>query len=152
MDVHTGLPTVDEPLDFLKHDGVDAKWPLEFRPVGLVFDECNRLLISSDGMRNVGDGVIVVTYNDTEDENEVEILNSMELSTLNATTIEKVTNNEHSSVMTNTTDFSNSIPNQTNIGKSVTSTSFSIRNDSLSVNMHLTFTIMIILLFRFLFF
>ena len=37
------------PIDLLAHQGVDAKWDDDFRPVDVTFDECGRLLVSSDG-------------------------------------------------------------------------------------------------------
>ena len=44
-----------DPIDFLFHEGPDAQWTDGFRPVDVSFDECGRLLVSSDGSRNVGD-------------------------------------------------------------------------------------------------
>jgi glucose/arabinose dehydrogenase len=37
------------PIDLLAHEGVDAKWDDNFRPVDVTFDDCGRLLVSSDG-------------------------------------------------------------------------------------------------------
>ena len=50
-----GSPKVDEPIDFLCHGGVSGvKFPNGFRPVDVVFDKCNRLLVTSDGTRGSG--------------------------------------------------------------------------------------------------
>ena len=37
------------PIDLLAHEGVNAAWDDDFRPVDVTFDECGRLLVSSDG-------------------------------------------------------------------------------------------------------
>ena len=65
-----GNPTVDEAIDFFCHhdkSGSGAKWPNGFRPVDVVFDKCNRLLITSDGTGSAstrkGNGIVIVTYN-----------------------------------------------------------------------------------------
>jgi len=64
-----GMPSADQPVDFFRHCGAGAKWPSGLRPVDVKFDRCNRLLISSDGTRNIGgDGVIVVGYRATTDD------------------------------------------------------------------------------------
>mmetsp|Transcript_13647 Transcript_13647/g.18192 ORF Transcript_13647/g.18192 Transcript_13647/m.18192 type:complete len:492 (+) Transcript_13647:44-1519(+) len=55
-------PIVDDPIDFLKHNGPSARWPSGFRPVDVKFDHCGRLLVSSDGTRSgteYSEGVIV---------------------------------------------------------------------------------------------
>ena len=57
-----GSPSVDQPIDFLWHDGSDAKWPSGIRPVDVKFDKCNRLLVSTDGTNGNGDGVIIIAY------------------------------------------------------------------------------------------
>ena len=44
-----------DPIDFLKHNSELAKWDDGFRPVDVAFDECGRLLVSSDGSRDVND-------------------------------------------------------------------------------------------------
>ena len=62
-----GSPKVDDPIDFLCHGGGGAKFPNGFRPVDVVFDKCNRLLVTSDGTRGSGTGVVVVQYNGEED-------------------------------------------------------------------------------------
>ena len=65
-----GNPTVDEAINFFCHhdkSGSGAKWPNGFRPVDVVFDKCNRLLITSDGTGSAstrkGNGIVIVTYN-----------------------------------------------------------------------------------------
>ena len=50
-----GLPVKGaEPVDLLAHRGDGAKWPTGMRPVDLTFDECGRLLFTSDGTRSGG--------------------------------------------------------------------------------------------------
>ncbi|CAB9523617.1 Inherit from COG: Dehydrogenase [Seminavis robusta] len=49
-----GDPIGEYPYDLLKHEPPDARWDDGFRPVDVSFDDCGRLLISSDGSR--GDG------------------------------------------------------------------------------------------------
>jgi len=44
-----------DPIDLLKHEGSEARWADGFRPVDVSFDQCGRLLVSSDGSRNIGD-------------------------------------------------------------------------------------------------
>jgi glucose/arabinose dehydrogenase len=39
----------EDPVDLLAHSGSNAKWDDGFRPVDVDFDECGRLLVSSDG-------------------------------------------------------------------------------------------------------
>lgn len=63
-----GLPLADQPLDFFCHKGDSAKWPSGIRPVDVAFDQCNRLLVTSDGTRGRGDGVIIIEYNGTDDD------------------------------------------------------------------------------------
>lgn len=41
-----------DPIDLLAHDGAFANWPDGFRPVDVSFDDCGRLLVSSDGSRD----------------------------------------------------------------------------------------------------
>ena len=65
--MNSGSPKVDEPIDFLCHGVAGAKFPNGFRPVDVVFDKCNRLLVTSDGTRGSGTGVVVVQYNREED-------------------------------------------------------------------------------------
>ena len=62
-----GSPKVDDPIDFLCHGKGGAKFPNGFRPVDVVFDKCNRLLVTSDGTSGSGTGVVVVQYNGEED-------------------------------------------------------------------------------------
>lgn len=49
-----GDPLGSAPVDLLAHEPPNAKWDDGFRPVDVDFDECGRLLISSDGDRNDG--------------------------------------------------------------------------------------------------
>lgn len=57
-----------EALNFLCHNGATANWRTGFRPVDVKFDNCNRLLISSDGTTDyqtrtsTGAGFVVVTW------------------------------------------------------------------------------------------
>ena len=41
-----------QPVDLLAHKGPNAQWEDGFRPVGVDFDPCGRLLVSSDGAGN----------------------------------------------------------------------------------------------------
>jgi glucose/arabinose dehydrogenase len=43
-----------DPVDLLKHQGNDPRWSDGFRPVGVSFDACGRLLVSSDGTQGQG--------------------------------------------------------------------------------------------------
>ena len=45
-----------EPIDLLAHIPPNAKWSDGFRPVDVDFDECGRLLLSSDGTREMDFG------------------------------------------------------------------------------------------------
>lgn len=47
------------PRDLLMHQAPDAKWPSRFRPVGVDFDECGRLVVSSDGTFNEQGSIMV---------------------------------------------------------------------------------------------
>jgi glucose/arabinose dehydrogenase len=68
----TRLPMKEmEPIDIMWHgasggssddDDVSATWPSGFRPVDVIFDACNRMLVSSDGRGASG---IVMIYNNT---------------------------------------------------------------------------------------
>jgi len=46
-----GNPTTSNPIDLLAHEPPNAAWEDGFRPVDVSFDDCGRLLISSDGSR-----------------------------------------------------------------------------------------------------
>ena len=46
-----GNPSGTQPVDLLARGGDQAKWSNGFRPVDVDFDDCGRLLISSDGSR-----------------------------------------------------------------------------------------------------
>jgi len=48
-----------EPIDLLAHVPPNAKWESGFRPVDLDFDDCGRLVITSDGTRDVGGANII---------------------------------------------------------------------------------------------
>jgi glucose/arabinose dehydrogenase len=50
------------PIDFLKHAGKIVVWEDNFRPVDVTFDECGRLLITSDGSNNTGSKVVRIQY------------------------------------------------------------------------------------------
>lgn len=50
------------PVDFLTHEPPDAKWEDGFRPVDVDFDECGRLLVTSDGTNSQGSKVITIQY------------------------------------------------------------------------------------------
>jgi glucose/arabinose dehydrogenase len=45
---------VGEPVDLLSHEPPRASWEDGFRPVDVDFDKCGRLLVSSDGSRDLG--------------------------------------------------------------------------------------------------
>ena len=50
-----GLPVSGaKPVDLLAHRGDGAKWSSGMRPVDLTFDDCGRLLFTSDGTRSGG--------------------------------------------------------------------------------------------------
>jgi glucose/arabinose dehydrogenase len=51
-----------EPLDLLAHEGQDAKWEDGFRPVDVDFDDCGRLLLSSDGTGGNGKKIVRIDY------------------------------------------------------------------------------------------
>jgi hypothetical protein len=46
-----GTAIVGGPIDLLAHEPPNAQWEDGFRPVDVDFDECGRLLVSSDGSR-----------------------------------------------------------------------------------------------------
>jgi len=51
-----------EPIDLLTHEGSDAQWESGFRPVDLDFDDCGRLVVTSDGSRGDGATMIRIEY------------------------------------------------------------------------------------------
>jgi len=60
------VPEGEEAHDFLWHDGDGARWDSGFRPVDVDFDECGRLVVSSDGTSGAGAAVVRVSYQGTE--------------------------------------------------------------------------------------
>lgn len=50
------------PVDFLAHEPPDAQWEDGFRPVDVDFDDCGRLLVTSDGTYSQGSKVITIQY------------------------------------------------------------------------------------------
>jgi glucose/arabinose dehydrogenase len=52
-----------QPIDLLKHKAPNAQWEDGFRPVDVSFDECGRLLVSSDG--SGGEGAKIVRIDAT---------------------------------------------------------------------------------------
>jgi glucose/arabinose dehydrogenase len=51
-----GDPVGTDPVDLLAHEPPNAEWSYGFRPVDVSFDDCGRLLISSDGSRDLSYG------------------------------------------------------------------------------------------------
>ena len=51
-----------EPVDLLAHKSPDAEWESGFRPVDLDFDECGRLVVTSDGSRGRGANMVRIEY------------------------------------------------------------------------------------------
>jgi len=47
------------PIDLLAHEPPNAKWGDGFRPVDVDFDDCGRLIVTSDGTRFVGGSKVV---------------------------------------------------------------------------------------------
>ena len=75
MNATTGLPLPGSPIEFFKSNDTAysqyPKWVSGFRPTDVKFDNCNRLLISSDGTVNsqnqrIGAGVVVVSNSQLE--------------------------------------------------------------------------------------
>lgn len=56
------IPEGEEARDLLRHDGFDAKWDDGFRPVDVDFDDCGRLLVTSDGSGGRGAKVVRIAY------------------------------------------------------------------------------------------
>lgn len=50
---------VGDAIDLLAHDGTGAKWSQGLRPVDVAFDDCGRLLVTSDGTRLRSGGVFI---------------------------------------------------------------------------------------------
>jgi glucose/arabinose dehydrogenase len=67
INVTTGQVAADDAIDLLAHSGSGAKWPDGFRPVDVDFDECGRLLVSSDGTSGQGTKVVRIDYNEARD-------------------------------------------------------------------------------------
>jgi glucose/arabinose dehydrogenase len=63
INVTTGQVDADDAIDLLAHAGSGARWPDGFRPVGVDFDECGRLLVTSDGTSGQGTKVVRIDYN-----------------------------------------------------------------------------------------
>ena len=59
-----GRVNATEPIDLLYHAGNDAQWGSGFRPVDVDFDDCGRLLVTSDGTRERGSAIVRLAYND----------------------------------------------------------------------------------------
>ena len=59
-----GEPSGTGALDLLAHQPPNAQWDNGFRPVDVDFDDCGRLLVSSDGTRTSyrGSGIIRMEY------------------------------------------------------------------------------------------
>lgn len=59
------LEGTNEPIDLLTsagHDSGNAPWESGFRPVDVDFDSCGRLLLSSDGSKGKGTGLVRISY------------------------------------------------------------------------------------------
>jgi len=54
-----GSTVMGDPIDLLAHEGRDAKWESGFRPVDLDFDDCGRLIVTSDGTRDKGGATVI---------------------------------------------------------------------------------------------
>ena len=50
------------PVDLLAHEPPNAKWEDGFRPVDVDFDECGRLIVTSDGSGSVGSKVVRIEW------------------------------------------------------------------------------------------
>ena len=62
-----GEPTSDSSANLLTHTPPNAEWDDGFRPVDVDFDDCGRLLVSSDGTNNVGGSKIIrIEYNEAQ--------------------------------------------------------------------------------------
>jgi len=61
-DVMKGAVGGDEPIDLLAHAPPNAQWEDGFRPVDVAFDECGRLLVTSDGTKGRGSKMVLIEY------------------------------------------------------------------------------------------
>jgi glucose/arabinose dehydrogenase len=62
-----------DPVDLLVHTGATREWGDGMRPVDVDFDQCGRLLISSDGTKpnyNKGSKVIIMSFDDVDKQRE----------------------------------------------------------------------------------
>jgi len=59
---------IGEPVDLLAHTPPDARWDDGFRPVDVDFDECGRLIVSSDGT-GTGSKIVRIEYGASGDVN-----------------------------------------------------------------------------------
>lgn len=59
-----GTVNASEPLDLLARASPNAQWNSGYRPVDVDFDECGRLLVTSDGTRGRGSNVVRIAYGD----------------------------------------------------------------------------------------
>jgi len=57
-----GLVDTSEPFDLLVRASKNAKWTSGYRPVDVDFDECGRLLVTSDGTKGKGSNVVRIVY------------------------------------------------------------------------------------------
>ena len=57
-----------EPIDILAHVPPNAQWRDGFRPVDVDFDECGRLLVTSDGTNGNGDRLVLIEATATLEE------------------------------------------------------------------------------------
>jgi len=58
---------VGEPIDFLAHEPPNAQWDDGFRPVDLDFDDCGRLLVTSDGTGSNGSKIVRLEFRATKE-------------------------------------------------------------------------------------
>ena len=63
--------TNQDPIDLLAHEGGsdNAQWEDGFRPVDVVFDDCGRLLVTSDGTQGRGSKIVRIEYIGSSDNN-----------------------------------------------------------------------------------
>lgn len=55
-----------DPIDLLAHEPPNAQWEDGFRPVDVDFDDCGRLLVTSDGTRGMGSKIVRLEYKGAE--------------------------------------------------------------------------------------
>lgn len=53
---------IGPPVDVLAHEPPNAQWEDGFRPVDVDFDDCGRLIVTSDGTRSRGSKVVTIQY------------------------------------------------------------------------------------------